>query len=73
MFPAPENTLIGVAIVGGVMRHGAGYRTVPGDPGEHESSTRGGGGVLESHVEGERWYKVSVAQALLHCSKLEHI
>lgn len=40
------------------MRHGAGYRSVPWDPGEEESSTGGGGGVLDDRVEGARWYKV---------------
>lgn len=57
-FPAPNTTLVGVSISGGVMRHGAGYRSVPWDPGEEESSAGSGGGVLDDRVEGERWYKV---------------
>lgn len=59
VFAAPNTTLIGVSISGGVMRHGAGYRSVPWDPGERESSTEGRGGLLEERVEGSRWYKVS--------------
>lgn len=49
------------------MRHGAGYRSVPWDPGEMESSTEGRGGLLEDRVEGSRWYKVSVATAVAFC------
>ncbi|CAN0423220.1 unnamed protein product, partial [Ectocarpus sp. 12 AP-2014] len=59
-FPAPNATLVGVSISGGVMRHGAGYRSVPWDPGEEESSAGGGGGVLDDRVEGDRWYKVDI-------------
>lgn len=44
------------------MRHGAGYRSVPWDPGEEESSAGGGGGVLDDRVEGERWYKVGYSK-----------
>lgn len=42
------------------MRHGAGYRSVPWDSGEEQSSTGGSGGVLDDRVEGARWYKVSL-------------
>ena len=56
-FPAPSTTLIGVSVSGGVMKHGAGYRSVPWDPGEEESATGGTGGVLDDRVEGARWYK----------------
>ncbi|CAM9431453.1 unnamed protein product [Ectocarpus sp. 4 AP-2014] len=59
-FPAPNTSLVGVSISGGVMRHGAGYRSVPWDPGEEESSAGGGGGVLDDRVEGDRWYKVDI-------------
>lgn len=63
MFPVPNATLIGVAISGGVMRHGAGYRSVPGDPREEASSAgTGTGDVLDGRVEGGRWYKVSIEQ-----------
>lgn len=42
------------------MRHGARYRSVPGDPGEENPFTGVGGGVLDDRVEGGRWYKVRV-------------
>lgn len=56
-FPAPSTTLIGVSISGGVMKHGAGYRSVPWDPGEAETAAGGTGGVLDDRVQGARWYK----------------
>lgn len=58
-FPAPSTTLIGVSISGGVMKHGAGYRSIPWDPGEEESAAGGTGGLLYDRVQGARWYKAS--------------
>lgn len=58
VFPAPNSTLIGVAVVGGVMLHGSGFRFPPGDRGEDESRMVDADRVLDGRVEGERWYKV---------------
>lgn len=52
------------------MRHGAGYRSVPGDPGEetYSGGTRAGG-VIDGRVEGGRWYKVSFLTVLARSLK----
>lgn len=42
------------------MRHGAGYRSVPGDSGDQEPSSGNAGGVLDDRVQAERWYKASM-------------
>lgn len=59
VFPAPNSTLIGVAIVGGVMLHGSGLTFPPGDQGEGGSRMVDANRVLDGRVERERWYKVN--------------
>lgn len=53
------------------MKHGAGYRSVPGDPGEKESSAGGTGGVLDDRVQGARWYKARNSYYLSTVCRIE--